>query len=52
MGRLFTRFFLRHVDRRAAQAELAAAGEFRLADPNVTDDERELVRSLVRRMSR
>jgi streptomycin 6-kinase len=51
MGRLFTRFFLRHVDRRAAEAELPAAGEFRIADQNVTDDERELVRSLVRRMS-
>ena len=43
-GRLFTRFFLRHVDRQAAAAELPAAGELRLADPNVTDDERELVR--------
>ena len=48
MGRLFTMFFLRHVDRRAAQAELAAAGEFRLADPNVTDAERERVRRLIR----
>ena len=47
-GRLFTRFFLRHVDRQAARAELPAAGELRLADPNVTDDERELVRRLTR----
>jgi streptomycin 6-kinase len=52
MGRLFTRFFLRHVDLVAARAALPAAAEFRVADPNVTDDERELVRSLVRRMSR
>ena len=47
-GRLFTRFFLRHVDRQAGRAELPAAGELRLADPNVTDDERELVRRLTR----
>ncbi len=51
LGRLFTRFFLRHVDLVAARAELPAAAEFRVADSNVTDDERELVRSLVRRMS-
>jgi aminoglycoside phosphotransferase (APT) family kinase protein len=48
MGRLFTRFFLRHVDLRAARTELAAAGELRIADPNVTDDERERVRRLTR----
>ena len=48
MGRLFTRFFLRHVDRKAARAELPAAGELRIADPNVTDDERERVRRLTR----
>jgi aminoglycoside phosphotransferase (APT) family kinase protein len=48
MGRLFTRFFLRHVDRRAAEAQLPAAGESRIADPNVTDAERERVRRLTR----
>jgi aminoglycoside phosphotransferase (APT) family kinase protein len=48
MGRLFTRLFLRHVDRRTARAELAAAGELRIADPNVTGDERERVRRLTR----
>ncbi len=47
-GRLFTRFFLRHVDRAAARAELPAAGELRIADPNVTDAERERVRRLPR----
>jgi len=47
-GRLFARFFLRHVDLDAARAELPAAGEFRIADPNVTDAERERVRRLTR----
>ena len=51
LGRVFTRFFLRHVDLVAARAALPAAAELRIADPNVTDDERERVRSLVRRMS-
>ena len=46
MGRLFTKLFLRHVDRGAAEAELPAAGELRIADPNVTDAERERVRLL------
>ena len=48
MGRVFTRFFLRHVDRGTAEAELPAAAEFRIADPNVTDAERERVRRLTR----
>jgi aminoglycoside phosphotransferase (APT) family kinase protein len=48
MGRLFTSLFLRHVDRGAAEAELPAAGRFRIADPNATDDERERVRRLTR----
>jgi aminoglycoside phosphotransferase (APT) family kinase protein len=48
MGRLFTRFFLRHVDLRAARTEVAAAGKLRIADPNVMDDERERVRRLTR----
>ncbi len=51
LGRVFTRLFLRHVDLVAARAALPAAADFRVADSNVTDDERELVRSLVRRMS-
>jgi hypothetical protein len=42
------KLFLRHVDRRAAEAELGAAGELRMADPNVTDAERERVRQLTR----
>ena len=50
-GRAFTRFYLRHVDRRAARIALPAAAEFRLADPNVTDAERERVRRLLNRMA-
>ena len=37
----FTRLFLRHVDRAAARAALPEAVAYRLADPNVTDPERE-----------
>ncbi len=48
MGRLFTRLFLRHVDRRAAEDGLRAACELRIADPNVTDAERERVHRLAR----
>jgi aminoglycoside phosphotransferase (APT) family kinase protein len=48
LGRLFTRLFLRHVDRQAAEAELPAAGAFRIADSNVTDAERARVRRLTR----
>jgi Phosphotransferase enzyme family len=51
-GRVFTRLFLRHVDRAAARRALREAGEYRLADPNVTDAERERVRRLLRRMAR
>lgn len=40
-GRVFTRLFLRHVDRGAAGQALRDAVAFRLADPNVTDAERE-----------
>lgn len=50
-GRAFTRFYLRHVDRGAARLALPEAAEYRLADPNVTDAERERVRGLLRRMS-
>jgi aminoglycoside phosphotransferase (APT) family kinase protein len=51
LGRAFTQLFLRHLDRKAARKALPAAGERRIADPNVTDAERERVRSLLRRMS-
>ena len=50
-GRMFTRFFLRHVDRAAARRSLPEAGERRIADPNVTDAERDRVRKLLRRMA-
>jgi aminoglycoside phosphotransferase (APT) family kinase protein len=46
-GRVFTRLFLRHVDRHAAQRALADAVAFRLADPNVTDAERQRARRLL-----
>ena len=51
LGRTFTRFFLRHLDRDAARRALPEAAECRLADPNVTDAERERVRRLLRRMA-
>ena len=51
IGRVFTWLYLRHVDRSDARGALPAAAEFRLADPNVTDAERERVRSLLRRMA-
>jgi len=47
LGRRFTRLFLRHVDRAAAHRALPEAAAFRLADPNVTDDERARVRRLL-----
>jgi streptomycin 6-kinase len=50
LGRVFARFFLRHVDVQAVRLGLPAASAFRLADPNVTDAERERVHDLVRRM--
>jgi aminoglycoside phosphotransferase (APT) family kinase protein len=46
-GRVFTRLFLRHVDREAAREALPEAVAFRLADPNVTDAERARVRRLL-----
>jgi aminoglycoside phosphotransferase (APT) family kinase protein len=45
-GRAFAQLFLRHVDRAAARRSLGEAIAFRLADPNVTDAERERVRRL------
>ena len=50
MGRLFTKFFLRHVDLATARRSLPRAGELRIADPNLTDAERDRVRKLLRRM--
>jgi aminoglycoside phosphotransferase (APT) family kinase protein len=50
-GRMFTRFFLRHIDRAAARRSLPEAGERRIADPNVTEAERDGVRNLLRRMA-
>jgi aminoglycoside phosphotransferase (APT) family kinase protein len=49
MGAIGTRFFLRHVDRDAAVAALSAAAAYRIADRNVTDDERHSVARLVER---
>jgi len=46
-GRLFVRTFLTHFDRTEIRRALPAAGEIRIADPNVTDEEREAVRRLV-----
>jgi aminoglycoside phosphotransferase (APT) family kinase protein len=40
-GRVFTRLFLRHVDGDTARRALRDAVAFRLADPNVTDAERQ-----------
>jgi aminoglycoside phosphotransferase (APT) family kinase protein len=47
-GPVFTKLFLRHVDRSAARRALPEACEYRLADPNVTDGERARVRRLTR----
>jgi aminoglycoside phosphotransferase (APT) family kinase protein len=48
LARALTRLFLRCVDREAAREALPDAAAFRLADPNVTDAERERVRRLLR----
>jgi hypothetical protein len=48
---VFTLLYLRDVDREAARGALPEAGEYRLADPNVTDAERKRVRRLLRRMA-
>jgi aminoglycoside phosphotransferase (APT) family kinase protein len=45
-ARAFTRLFLRHVDRDAARRALPEAVAYRLADANVTDEERARVRRL------
>jgi thiamine kinase-like enzyme len=49
LGERFVRSFLPHFDDAAVRAALPAAGELRIADPNVTDEERERVRRLVER---
>ena len=49
---LFTRLFLRHVDREAARRALPAAVAYRLADRNVTDAERKRASSLLARETR
>jgi aminoglycoside phosphotransferase (APT) family kinase protein len=48
-GRIFLHSFLRHIDLAGARGALAVAGERRLADPNVSEDERRRVRRLVAR---
>jgi aminoglycoside phosphotransferase (APT) family kinase protein len=48
VGRLFTRRFLRYVDRDTARRGLPDAVAYRNADPNVTDAERARVRRLLR----
>jgi aminoglycoside phosphotransferase (APT) family kinase protein len=48
-GRWFLRSFLPHFDAEELQRALPAAAERRLADPNVTDRERDAVLRLLRR---
>jgi aminoglycoside phosphotransferase (APT) family kinase protein len=48
-GRLFLHWFLPHFDLEAVRTALPAAAERRIADPNVTDRERDAVRRLVQR---
>jgi aminoglycoside phosphotransferase (APT) family kinase protein len=47
LGRSFTRHFLGHFDRGQLLDVLRAAAEYRLADANVTDEERQAIRKLV-----
>jgi aminoglycoside phosphotransferase (APT) family kinase protein len=47
LGRSFLAHFLDHFDRAELLLELPAAAEYRLADVNVTDDERDAVRRLL-----
>jgi streptomycin 6-kinase len=48
-GRMFLRPFLSHFARQEVAAALPAAAERRLADPNVSDGERDAVRRLLER---
>ena len=50
-GEWFTRSYLPHFDEAELRRALPEAAELRIADPNVTDEEREAVRSLVSRES-
>jgi aminoglycoside phosphotransferase (APT) family kinase protein len=49
LGRLFVDRFLPHFERGELRAALRAAAEYRLADANVTDEERQAVRELMAR---
>jgi aminoglycoside phosphotransferase (APT) family kinase protein len=52
LARLFLRSFLPHFDREELLNELPAAADRRIADPNVTDRERQAVQRLVMRARR
>jgi aminoglycoside phosphotransferase (APT) family kinase protein len=47
LGRSFLAHFLSHFDRDELRGALRAAAEYRLADENVTDDERRAIRELL-----
>jgi tRNA A-37 threonylcarbamoyl transferase component Bud32 len=47
LGRSFTDQFLTHFDRGELRRGLRAAADYRIADANVTDEEREAIRQLV-----
>jgi aminoglycoside phosphotransferase (APT) family kinase protein len=49
LGRAFVDHFLPHFDRGELRDALRAAAEYRLADANVTDEERRLIRELMAR---
>lgn len=49
--RLFVRFFVSAIDRRAAVGAMPTALQFRLRDPNLSDGERSAMRDLVDRVS-
>lgn len=51
LGERFVRAYLTHFNESAARRALPEAAATRVADPNVTDEEREAVRSLSRRES-
>lgn len=48
--RLFVASLLRSVDREAAERQLPLVARFRLADPNLRDDERPAIEAMVRRV--
>jgi aminoglycoside phosphotransferase (APT) family kinase protein len=47
LGQSFLRHFLPHFDQAELRHELRAAAEYRLADPNVTEEEQQAIRELV-----